>query len=78
MNSKTDEGPAVTVGALDSEDSSNKKLTIWAQDSNVGPELFSAIIHFDRIVEAARRHVDIVLTLQELELYIDAQDRRET
>lgn len=32
--------------------------------------------HLDMVVEAARPQIDIVLTLEELEAYFDAQDER--
>jgi len=41
-------------------------------------EVLSADLHYDEVVEAARNGgVDVVLTIYELEKYMDAQDRRE-
>jgi len=41
-------------------------------------DVIGADLHFDEVVEAARDGgVDVVLTIYELERYIDAQDARE-
>lgn len=43
-----------------------------------GINVIGADLHFDEVVEAARSNgFDVVLTIYELERYIDAQDARE-
>ena len=46
-------------------------------DNSDTHEVIGADLHFDEVIEAARDRVDVVLTIYELERYMDAQDRRE-
>lgn len=62
-----------------SKERSNKNSTIEPENAKEDRlDVIGADIHFDEVVEAARDGgVDVILTIYELERYIDAQDRRE-
>lgn len=76
MNKATTEG-RLLLGTQQNKASNNKRLTHYDnEDEEI--DVIGADLHFDEVVEAARDGgVDVVLTIYELERYIDAQDRRE-
>jgi len=80
MESQDEEALAVGRGTPTVKCFSHKKYTNSTTKANEDEELdvIGADLHFDEVVEAARNNgFDVVLTIYELERYIDAQDRRE-
>jgi hypothetical protein len=60
------------------QDTLNTFSSEWTDNEDDGLDVVGADLHFDEVVEAARDGgVDVVLTIYELERYMDAQDRRE-
>jgi len=81
MKELTQTRQSSTSGLDEDKEALNKYLTEsqeQAKENSDGLDVVGADLHFDEVVEAARDGgVDVVLTIYELERYMDAQDRRE-
>jgi len=72
-------GAASDLGTIrGNQDTLNTFSSERTDNEDTGINVIGADLHFDELVEAARDNgFDVVLTIYELERYMDAQDARE-